>query len=394
MLLQNRCRLIALALLLSLAAPLTACLWDYDTLAMEAQRFPNTLELITGHFVRHSDEYYRWRVENRTKRREEKPEDVRLIDDLAVAHDKLREHDLAIELMRELLAKDANRYETHANLGTFLIHSGDLAAGLEHIEKAIEINPNAHFGREIYQAQLVRYVLQRRAEMNGEPALPLRVADPNKVIELAFAPVGFAAFLEQEAKAAPKPQAVDRKGAIKGVLGMMRFGKYDSPVLLEALGDLLSMPNSDDAKRMATRAYLKASYETEGDVSKKYREFADAALNMQVVGRGNTSQVKLETIENELKAELEQGRKFAASIQADEKAWIHDGLDVDAQFTTKYYETKTARLNKTLTTSQFGGRVAVLAAILAVAAVIMFCGAFALWRLSARPVDPLKKPLK
>ena len=28
-----------------------ACMWDYDTLAMERQKFPETLELISGKFL-------------------------------------------------------------------------------------------------------------------------------------------------------------------------------------------------------------------------------------------------------------------------------------------------------------------------------------------------------
>jgi hypothetical protein len=31
-----------------------ACMWDYDTIKMERTRFPSTLELITGKFLRHS----------------------------------------------------------------------------------------------------------------------------------------------------------------------------------------------------------------------------------------------------------------------------------------------------------------------------------------------------
>lgn len=41
-----------------IAPALVACLWDYDTLAMERSRFPSTLELITGKFLRHSPEFY------------------------------------------------------------------------------------------------------------------------------------------------------------------------------------------------------------------------------------------------------------------------------------------------------------------------------------------------
>lgn len=64
-------------------------------------------------------------------------------------------------------------YRTWANLGTFLIHGnfgaalgGDAAArerltsGLAMIETAIHLNPGAHFGRETWQALVVRFMLE------------------------------------------------------------------------------------------------------------------------------------------------------------------------------------------------------------------------------------------
>lgn len=65
-----------------------ACLWDYDTIQMERQEFPTALELITGKFLRHSDVYYQWRIEDRTPKLSASPS-AELFDDLAVAHEKL-----------------------------------------------------------------------------------------------------------------------------------------------------------------------------------------------------------------------------------------------------------------------------------------------------------------
>jgi len=52
--------LLTAAALLGLPAAAVACLWDYDTLKQERARFPSTLELITGKFLRHSPEFYEW----------------------------------------------------------------------------------------------------------------------------------------------------------------------------------------------------------------------------------------------------------------------------------------------------------------------------------------------
>ncbi|MEZ6049381.1 MAG: hypothetical protein R3C11_28140 [Planctomycetaceae bacterium] len=58
------------------------------------------------------------------------------------------------------------------------------------------------------------------------------------------------------------------KRAIKGVSGMMRFGHYDSPILLEALGDLLvhfhlQSPGNLEIVGSGDEGLSKAAYEAE-----------------------------------------------------------------------------------------------------------------------------------
>ncbi len=160
--------LLALLAVALVPAGALACSWDYDTLKMERTRFPGTLELITGKFLRHSPEFYRWRIENRLKRLESDPANLALLDDLAVAYDKTGRHDLAIETALRADAIRPGRYETAANLGTFHFHAGQLHEGLPHIGRALAINSDAHFGREKYQKLLAEYILSRPAG-----ALPL-----------------------------------------------------------------------------------------------------------------------------------------------------------------------------------------------------------------------------
>src|SRR5947207_15309999 len=90
-----------LALLAFALFPLAvaACLWDYDTLKMERQRFPGTLEISTGKFLRHSPAFYEWRVKDRLAKLEKEPTNLDWHDDLAVAYDKLGQTDKAIEVM-------------------------------------------------------------------------------------------------------------------------------------------------------------------------------------------------------------------------------------------------------------------------------------------------------
>lgn len=328
-------RLTALtALLVCLLAPMHAwaCAWDRDTLAMERAEFPETIELIAGYFARHSPAYYRWRLEQVLAI----PADQRTAadyDDLGVSHDKLGQHDEAVAAMLEKIGRFPGQgaYESHANLGTFYIHGGDLTTGVEHIAKAIEINPDAHFGREIYQELLVRYVIERRATGNTlplEPGETVRWSDDKGP--------GFASYvIKMRGISTDNRSAVDQEiqAAIKGVLGMMRFGNYKSPVLLEALGDLLfAQTMSAGVQRLAVRAYLKASYEVEdADAANLYREKAELA----VANQENTS---LAMIESNLKKEIAEGDRLFAQIEEDEQKWITEDKDVDAAFIRAYYE--------------------------------------------------------
>src|SRR5208337_5232490 len=63
-------------------------------------------------------------------------------------------------------------YTTYANLGTFLIHAlvlrgfadaekakESLREGLDYILLSIKVNPEAHFGREVWQAVAAEYMI-------------------------------------------------------------------------------------------------------------------------------------------------------------------------------------------------------------------------------------------
>lgn len=310
-----------------------ACLWDEDTLEMERQQYPEVHELIVGHFVRHSDAYYQWRIGDRTTKSVDQrtPEDY---NDIAVAYDKLGEHDKAIETIREKMERwpDENVYESQANLGTFLIHSGNFDEGLVHIAKAIEINPDAHFGREIYQQLLVEYVIERRA---AGAKLPL-MHETEEVHGGEAGPrvSGFAAFVKQR-RGDDAEDGVDAEyaRALKGVLGMVRFGNHDSPILMEAVGDLISA--TEPANLLAARAYYRASYETDDSLARsRYRVKAENAVASQQL---HPNHRKDELIEAALKDELAQAEAFASQIATDEANWIARGEKVDERFREKYY---------------------------------------------------------
>lgn len=328
--------IIVLTLVLGLPAIAVACLWDYDTLKQERYRFPSTLELVTGKFLRHSKEFYEWRIQDRLYKLAADPSNLGYHDDLAVAYEKTGQHEKAIETM---LAKEKIKpglYETYSNLGTFHILAGDLEAGLPYIDKALAINPDAHFGRERYQKWLVEYALEKRKD--GKLIFPLR---PN----LHEMPSGqgftdFQLFLKQRLGKEQLTEA-DLQQAVTGVLGMMRFANHANPLLLEALGDLLGSQHRPtiDAKRLATRAYLKAAYEVKDRAAQQgYRKLAEQALWMQTPDSKTRGQLHLTDLASEFDAELADAEKWYAELREREISWIRDGNDADAEFDRLYRE--------------------------------------------------------
>ena len=300
---------------LLLPSPAIGCMWDYDTILVERNTFPTVNELIAGNFIRHSDEYYQWRIDDRSSKPKSDwtPETY---DDVAVAFEKLKQTEKAIEMMLEKRKRfpDQAQYETAANLGTFLIHAQRYEDGLEEIKAAIKINPDAHFGREKYQQLLVEFLLS----LKKEEVLPVSQQ--------------FDEFVLKSPDSGPFQSANARQAeigrAIEGVSGMIRFGNYDSPILLSALGDLLKY---GDSKRLAARAYLRAAKEsTDANHVRILNEKAKSALEMQVGA-------DVDSVDKKLRDEMEQGQEFFARISADEHQWIEQDLNVDEKFKTKYY---------------------------------------------------------
>lgn len=329
--------------MLALPALAIACMWDYDTIRMERSRFPTVLELITGKFLRHSPEYYRWRIADREKRLKESPNDLALMDDLAVAYDKLGESQKAVDLARKQLELKPDRYETRSNLATFLFHVGKLEESLAMVDSALAINPNAHFGREKYQKSLTEYVLKRRKD--GQSSLPLANVFIDEKVKPDQDPALYQVNVEASfASHLQKPRISsghweERTEAVKGIAGMLRFAQHDSPILLEALGSVLSSDvdyPKDDAKLLATRCYIAASEAVSDPNSRRnYRALASSALNEQV-RPGTQDQLTLAEVETAFKKEQAEGKAWYAELLAKERGWIAGGANPDEEFAKLY----------------------------------------------------------
>ena len=314
--------LLGVAVIMSLA-----CMWDNDTIEMETKQFPGHLELITGQFPRHSSEFHHWRINDRENKLLKHPDSLFYYDDLAVSYSKLGNDSMAIELMKKKNELSPGLYTTMANLGTFYIHYGDLVKGKEFIKKAIEINPNAHFGREIVQLELVKYVLGKRSKSPAK--LPL--CESTRPWEYGRHrkegnPNNFYSHL--------KISNVSNQAGIKGVLGMMHFGNFDSPILLEALGDLLLADNGyqDSIPRnFAAMAYLKAGIESEIN----YDEYLQKA-SVAIEAKGDSKRHLME-VKHGLEKAAKKGDKLASRIRANEIKWILNGDNPEEKYKEHYY---------------------------------------------------------
>ncbi|AGA28479.1 hypothetical protein [Singulisphaera acidiphila] len=234
--------LTALTLLLGLPLSVVACLWDRDTPADEAKGMPEVVAVLTGRFERNPPRFYEMRLARVTAQLESHPEDLAGYDDAGVACDRLGRGDEAISWMEKkqtqlekhedsLPEVKEQRYRYHANLGTFLVHRwvrqgadrskiDEVKAARDEIAKALEINPNAHFGREKYQLRAIQWII-----------------DPPRAAGLRDLPNLLGWSMETIYKQADPQQADD---AVRGLAGLIVLGNaWESVDIFHALSAAL-----------------------------------------------------------------------------------------------------------------------------------------------------------
>ena len=178
-----RHRLLLLAALFFLCTSASACLndRDSDSLATQAKGLPDVVNVITGRFERNPPLFYEMRIQRVAGELARTPEKLPLYDDIAVALDKVKRDDEAIAWMekkrarlKSLNAKDPavheQWYRYYANTGTFYVHRWlrkgadrnhmePVKKARDYIARAIELKPNAHFGREKYQLMVMKWII-------------------------------------------------------------------------------------------------------------------------------------------------------------------------------------------------------------------------------------------
>ena len=312
-------------------------------------RFAMVHDVVTERYARHGPAYYEER--NRLTRRalaEEQermgnvpsPKFFELTDDLAAGLDYLGRHAESIPLMRDKLKrqldlgqKGMDLYSTYANLGTFIIlweiHEGladkhkaraGLEEGVQLIHQAIAINPRSHFGREIWQAVILEYLLYMLDKpevvnevdmvgnsMEGWPHEPRRSwglsRSPNqshrnwdnscrqaqeylqkpeadqKEEDLKKFRLGITQLLPQfpEQAQISHSKAVPFDEPTLGIVGMWRLGGGPNPFFAVALGEImLRVGQNYVAWNAFERAYLLGDGVGPAEISGKFKEHCRA----------------------------------------------------------------------------------------------------------------------
>ena len=368
----------------------------------QAARFPGGVSLrlamvhdvLHDRYPRHGKDYYAERNRRVKRALEElearaggapKPtaEYFALLDDLGAGLDHLGKHDEAVAVLRDKLKRQEKQglggralYTSFANLGTFLMHgnfgqamAGNATAkervreGLALIHRSIEVNPQAHFGREIWQAVLGEFLLaaiddpqrllhydmignrlsndvlpqgsMRHAIPKGyfdERALVRFLEHPDDGQEAAQFRIGITRVGAEEgwAKAVrtshQKPVPFDEP--VLGIIGMWRLGSGANPHFALALGETMN--------RVGQRHLAWCGYERAARLAKRF--WPDPKIQQALVKHCRARQLRIENslpsdegarLREHFDTELARGQKYQQAYQKDEAERIRAGASID-----------------------------------------------------------------
>lgn len=338
--------LVLLASLVSLPLSSRACINDRDSdaLAVQNKRLPDAIRVISGRFERNPPRYYQMRAARVEAELKSNPLQFALYDDLAVAHDRLGDDKTAMRVMackRVLLPpyKAANSalkeawYRYYANDGTFrahrFLHDGakvqnlaDMKRARAEIQRAIQIKPNAHFGREKYQLAVMDWIIARKTGTSNS---------------------GLGDFLQQrfswEDGRFDRALSPQRQDAAQGLSGLIVLGSaWQSPDVFNALGEALeSRPTialSHLARKRSDELQSVGAVSLSGEpIDTQVVEFDEQAL-----GLSNKNRETLDALYPQLRTEANQWN--AARIRWMEAKFEQGSHpDTDAKFWASFPET-------------------------------------------------------
>ncbi len=219
-----------------------ACYNDHDTNLTELRDNLDVTKAIIGRFTLYPAAYYRKRIEIQKEILRKDPSNLEAYDNISVAYDRICDGESALKWIHEKRkhltgAPDLQLYSTEANEGTFLIvrwirghKPGDVVdavASEKFIEKALKINPDAHFGREFAQLYSIRAMIECGKNENWK-----------------------AEFTDTLIKIADRDH-IDRKKLRFGIAGMMVLGAaWNMPPMIQAMANLV--PEDEQVVNLCT----------------------------------------------------------------------------------------------------------------------------------------------
>jgi hypothetical protein len=358
-------------------------------------RFAMVHDVIHERFPRHGDDYYRERnriVRHALTEATSKPlydSHFALLDDLGAGLDYLKEHDEAVRVLRDKLRQqEAMRlegrqlYTTYANLGTFLIHgnfraarAGNAAAterlreGLAFIHQSIAVNPQAHFGREVWQAVAGEFLLAaidnpkvllqydlvgnalaeridpstrrsiRDAEEYGEQGVNREVArylkGPAQFPRARIASLRTRYITQvgalvdwEDAVCCPDHEAVPFDEPTLGIVGMWRLGGGANPHFALALGEIMI--------RVGQRHIAWCAYERAAALAGQFwpdpeleRGLVEHCRRRQATITESLPRNEVARLRPTFEAELAYGEQYQREYQEYEAEHIRGGVSID-----------------------------------------------------------------
>lgn len=229
---------------LVLADSAPACGWSWETYAAEAKSLPCVHDVLVGYFPKHSDAYHRAVIDAVDYATSWAPAYTAGLDAKGLSLMHLGELDKARVVMLKRLEVAPNAYASHANLGTLYTFTGEYDKALEHIDRALALEPKAHFGREKYHRELVLYLRDAKA-------------DPRVRLTRAFLGVAPSPVDRTQGSRARYEKAGFRDDAIDALVSMIAvYGAEELADLYLTLGELLALRGYP---KLAFTAYKRAS---------------------------------------------------------------------------------------------------------------------------------------
>lgn len=135
-----------------------ACGWHYETIRAEAKSLPCTQNVSLNAYPRYTDNQLKQKRKVASLMSLLLPTSLLALDEITVTSILLKDLPQAQCALKQRQIYAPNAYETLANLGTYYTFSGELDLAQQSVQKIVDQNPKAHFGREQDHLLLIQYL--------------------------------------------------------------------------------------------------------------------------------------------------------------------------------------------------------------------------------------------